>query len=510
MNRRLQALSTATVLFAGAAVLPMSARAAPADEASLAQDVSPEVLHAMQRDLGLTAAQARQRLVTEALAVRTEAALRGELGGTFGGAWLSEEGDRLIVGVTTAAGAEAARRAGAEPRWVARTERELDALKAALDKGADVASKDIHGWYVDVITNSVVVLAKDAAVVNAERFIAESGAADRAVRVEVSSEQPRPMYDLRGGDAYYINGNVRCSIGFSVAGGFVTAGHCGGVNSSTAGFNGAAQGTVRGSSFPDNDYGWVQVNGSWASQPWVYNYAGGNVLVSGSAEAGINASVCRSGSTTGWRCGVIEAKNVTVNYNVGPVYGLTRSNACAEGGDSGGSWISGNQAQGVTSGGVGNCSTGGTMYYQPVNEILSVYGLSLTTNGGGGGGRAIVGLNGRCIDVDHSNTANGTPIQLWDCNGSAAQSWTFHGDGTLRAFGKCMDVTWGSTENGALIQLHDCNGNAAQRFVLSGAGDLVNPQANKCIDVKDWNPNNGARLQIWECAGTANQKWTLR
>ncbi|MCP3063187.1 ricin-type beta-trefoil lectin domain protein [Myxococcus sp. K38C18041901] len=501
MNRRLHALRTATALFT-TLTLPGAALAA-------SEDISPEVLTAMQRDLGLTAEQARQRLETEALTARAERTLRGELGTSFGGAWLNETGDRFIVGVTTAAGEQAARRAGAEPRWVTRTERELDALKEALDRGADVASKDIHGWYVDLPTNSVVVLARDAAVVNAERFVAESGAADTAVRVVISQEKPRPLYDLRGGDAYYINGNVRCSIGFPVAGGFVTAGHCGGVNSSTQGHNGAGQGTVRGSSFPNNDYGWVQTNGSWASQPWVYNYAGGNVIVAGSAEAGINASVCRSGSTTGWRCGVIQAKNVTVNYDVGPVYGLTRSNACAEGGDSGGSWISGNQAQGVTSGGSGNCSTGGTTYFQPVNEILSVYGLSLTTNGGGGG-REIVGLAGKCIDVDHSNTANGTPIQLWDCNGTNAQKWTFHGDGTLRAFGKCMDVTWGSTANGALIQLHDCTGNPAQQFVLSGAGDLVNPQANKCVDVAEWNSNNGTRLHIWECAGTANQKWYLR
>ncbi|HEX8434277.1 ricin-type beta-trefoil lectin domain protein, partial [Archangium sp.] len=91
-----------------------------------------------------------------------------------------------------------------------------------------------------------------------------------------------------------------------------------------------------------------------------------------------------------------------------------------------------------------------------------------------------------------------------------AQSWTFHGDGTVRALGKCMDVAWGSTANGAAIQLVACNGNPAQKFVLSAAGDLVNPQANKCVDIKDWNSASGARLQTWECGGSANQKWFLR
>jgi streptogrisin C len=201
------------------------------------------------------------------------------------------------------------------------------------------------------------------------------------VRVVATSENPVPLYDVRGGDAYYMGG--RCSVGFSVSGGFVTAGHCGTTGTATQGYNQVAQGTFRGSSFPGNDYAWVQVNSNWTPQPWVNNYAGGNVTVAGSTEAAVGASICRSGSTTGWRCGTVQAKNSTVNYPQGTVTGLTRTNACAEPGDSGGSWLSGQQAQGVTSGGSGNCSSGGTTYFQPVNEILSVYGLTLTTSGGG-------------------------------------------------------------------------------------------------------------------------------
>ena len=81
-----------------------------------------------------------------------------------------------------------------------------------------------------------------------------------------------------------------------------------------------------------------------------------------------------------WHCGTVQAKNQTVRYAQGTVYGLTRTNVCAEPGDSGGSWLSGNQAQGVTSCGSGNCTSGGTTYFQPVNEILSAYGLRLVTS----------------------------------------------------------------------------------------------------------------------------------
>ncbi|MGW1209210.1 glycoside hydrolase family 19 protein [Streptomyces sp. NPDC002499] len=120
----------------------------------------------------------------------------------------------------------------------------------------------------------------------------------------------------------------------------------------------------------------------------------------------------------------------------------------------------------------------------------------------------ITGLAGKCVDVAGANTANGTAIQLYDCNGTAAQTWSNPGDGTLRALGKCLDVTAAGTADGTTVQLYDCNGTAAQRWVVSSANDIVNPQANKCLDVSGNNSANGTRLQIWTCTGAANQKWS--
>ncbi|MFD0659515.1 S1 family peptidase [Thermocatellispora tengchongensis] len=188
---------------------------------------------------------------------------------------------------------------------------------------------------------------------------------------------------MRGGDAYYINGSSRCSVGFSVTrgstGGFVTAGHCGSTGASTTGHNRVAQGTFQGSSFPGNDYAWVAVNSNWTPVGVVNAYGNGIVEVAGSTEAPAGSSVCRSGSTTQWHCGTIQQRNTSVTYPQGTVNQVVRTSVCAEPGDSGGSFISGSQAQGVTSGGSGNCSVGGTTYFQPVNEILTTYGLTLTT-----------------------------------------------------------------------------------------------------------------------------------
>ena len=101
----------------------------------------------------------------------------------------------------------------------------------------------------------------------------------------------------------------------------------------------------------------------------------------------VGAAICRSGRTAGWRCGAIRAKGVTVNYQSGEtIVNLTQTTACSEGGDSGGSFITGTgQGQGVLSGGSGSCkgragrTGGGNSYYQPLAPLLSYYGLTLKT-----------------------------------------------------------------------------------------------------------------------------------
>jgi streptogrisin C len=484
MRRRMLTVAIAALVLAPLA--PPAARAA-----SPHFDIAPGMLAAMRRDLKLDDGRIAARLRTEAAAPVVEKRLRARLGSAFAGAWIPSGAAELTVAVTSAAAEASVRAEGANPVLVRVNESTLSATRTKLDRNAAHArSAGVRGWYVDLPGNRVVVRSAPGRERAAQQFAQASGAP--AVSIETLAEQPRTMYDIRGGDQYVINGNTLCSIGFAVAGGFVSAGHCGGAGSPTLGYNNVSQGTFAGSSFPGNDYSWIRTNGNWTPQPWVNNYAGGNVLVAGSADAAIGSSICRSGRTSGWRCGTLLGRNETVVYAQGAVSGLSRSN----------------QAQGVTSGGTGNCTSGGTMWFQPVNEILGAYGLSLTTSGGGSSTNSLISdWNGLCIDVPNSNFSDGVPLQMWGCNNSGAQKWTFV-NGTLQTSNnKCMDVAWGSTANGAVIQIATCSGNAAQQFVLSAAGDLVNPQANKCVDIKDWNGNWGAALQTWDCAGTANQKW---
>lgn len=141
-------------------------------------------------------------------------------------------------------------------------------------------------------------------------------------------------------------------------------------------------------------------------------------------------------------------------------------------------------------------------------QQLVVDSVSVTTSDSAAG-VPIRGLAGKCVDVAGANSANGTPVQLYDCNGTGAQQWTVGSDGTIRALGKCLDVTGNGTADGSTVQLWDCTGGPNQKWAVSAAHDIVNPQANKCLDVTGNNPANGTRLQIWTCTGGGNQKWTV-
>jgi len=127
------------------------------------------------------------------------------------------------------------------------------------------------------------------------------------------------------------------------------------------------------------------------------------------------------------------------------------------------------------------------------------------------GGRVgpITGIAGKCVDVAAASTANGTPIQLYACNGTNAQRWTVGTDGTLRALGKCADITAAATANGTKVQLYDCNGTGAQVWQPQGNGTLRNPASNRCLDATGNSSADGTRLQIWDCFGSANQVWRL-
>jgi len=367
---------TVGITLAALTITPIAvAQAQPPPFASPPSNVDTAMVATLAHTLGVTPEQALARIGREAGFAKAEESLRAATGEDFGGAYLNPDATVLTVAVTSTAHFARVRALGATPVLVRRGEAALKEATAQLDRIK--APSQVPSWYPDVRTNTVAVLVRDFALDAAREWVRASGVPQESVRYEATTENPRPYIDIIGGNAYFIGSGTRCSVGFAVTGGFVTAGHCGTTGASTT----QPSGTFGGSNFPGNDYAWVRAAAGNTPRALVNRYPG-TVAVAGSQAAGVGASVCRSGSTTGWHCGTINALNSSVTYPQGTVTGLIRTNVCAEPGDSGGSLLAGNQAQGVTSGGSGNCSSGGTTFFQPVNEILQVFGLTLTVSGG--------------------------------------------------------------------------------------------------------------------------------
>jgi beta-glucosidase len=154
---------------------------------------------------------------------------------------------------------------------------------------------------------------------------------------------------------------------------------------------------------------------------------------------------------------------------------------------------------------------GGSAGVNPSGTVSPLQGIQARAGSGvtvtynpGTAATGITGLGGKCIDVAAANTANGTTIQLYDCNGTNAQTWTVGSDQTVRALGKCMTAQ--GSASGAKVQLYDCNGGAGQKWTATG-GTLVNQ--GLCLDATGSSSANGTPLQLAACTGAANQKWAL-
>ncbi|WP_309051478.1 S1 family peptidase [Streptomyces sp.] len=269
----------------------------------------------------------------------------------------------------------------AVPSASAGTEQTYGAAQLATAADAVLAA-DVAGtaWHVDPAAGKVVVTA-DSTVSPAEIAKIKQRAGTNAGAIKVERTPGKFTKLISGGDAIYADGGWRCSLGFNVRDGagayyFLTAGHCTDgagtwyANSSKT----TVLGTTAGSSFPNNDYGLVRYTNSTITK----SGSVGSVDITSAANATVGMSVTRRGSTTGTHSGSVTGLNATVNYGGGDiVYGMIRTNVCAEPGDSGGPLYSGSRAIGLTSGGSGNCSTGGTTFFQPVTEALSAYGVSV-------------------------------------------------------------------------------------------------------------------------------------
>ncbi|WP_030701838.1 MULTISPECIES: S1 family peptidase [unclassified Streptomyces] len=371
---------------------------APASAPVSAPAYQPEMLKALATTLGVSEKAAAERLDREADQRDRFAELRKDRVETLG-AFFAQDGS-LVVNAADAEAAEDVRAAGLRARVPERGEGELARIKAQLDaKALKSAPAGVSAWSVDLASDTVTVEVNGASDAATRSFLTTARSNGDAVRVVKGQEKLETQAVVPPGSRMTFNGYL-CSVGYGAKDRngkqvLVTAGHC--IEDLPAlAYNGTrfAKGThtrfALGTRSVDMGIASVDAGNSIGLDITTYGKAG-TVPVKGSKRAPSGAALCKSGQTTGWTCGKVGSYNVSVTYtdqNGGPdtvVTGLASSSVCTQGGDSGGAYVSGDQAQGMTSGGPTNqrCSgqvnSPGSSYFQPLDDALAYYGLTLNT-----------------------------------------------------------------------------------------------------------------------------------
>ncbi len=358
--------------------------AAPAAAAATARSAAawqPAQVADLARQLGVSRAEAARRLDAQPAQAALGERLTRSLGRHAAGSFVDRASGALVVNVLDRASAARVQAAGARPQLVSRSLAALNRIKAALDHAGAVPGT---AWGVDLTSDKVVVSVPTGAHgARTAALLARARSYGAAVRVErlAAPVQTEAFY---GGQAILHSGS-RCSAGFNTRSGsgnlyVLTAGHCTNLGGTWTTSSGQTIGPVAASRFPGDDFGAIRISNPSALNPQGGVLNNGSFLdITGAGRVPVGSTACKTGSTTGTTCGTVLQYNVTVNYAEGTVFGLTMTRICTQPGDSGGAMFAGSQAQGTVSGGtVVACSSSQfRSFFQPADEALSVFGLTL-------------------------------------------------------------------------------------------------------------------------------------
>ncbi|MEV6770599.1 S1 family peptidase [Nocardia sp. NPDC051030] len=396
---RSAAIAAAALLISGP--LAASAHAEPATP-----DLPAELIAAIQRDLKISPADyvARADLAQQVAAFATTA--QRQFPNVFAGAWLNEAG-KAVVALSDGADLDKARKAvqdaGFVAKDVAKSETTLRSEKNAFqtwlkDQPAEVA-KAVRGVAIDTVNNTIAVRVEKAGLpmpgfVDPAQVVVmpvpPTGNEDTTLQTAtaIAGEGPRALAAGDGFASVAGRMQLRCSLGFNGTDGSgnvvnITAGHCnpnipatGGANSPGA-FEligsdtvGSQVGSFQKSILGAQDYSIIAIND--ASHDRFTNNAvrvpnAAPVAVTGVAIPVVGAPVCKSGSRTGFSCGVVNAVDQTVQVGERIMTQTFSANICALPGDSGGPIVTGTLALGI--------SSASSVADYPICEIPNLIGL---------------------------------------------------------------------------------------------------------------------------------------
>jgi Ricin-type beta-trefoil lectin domain/Putative Ig domain len=119
----------------------------------------------------------------------------------------------------------------------------------------------------------------------------------------------------------------------------------------------------------------------------------------------------------------------------------------------------------------------------------------------------IKGDHGKCLDDFGGGTANGNKVDIWTCNNTTSQKWTFSG-GHLMVLGKCLNDA-SHTGAGTKLVLWGCNTHKGQLWTHRSNGEYVLQLNSLCLTDPSASSVNGTQVQIRTCQNFADQHWSL-
>lgn len=443
--------------------------------------VPPAEVAGVAEHFGISKEEARTQLLQQDEAHRVAAGLPAALRSQLAGEWFEPRTGKLTVAVTNQAAAEAARRAGADAKLVARGQAELDRLLVKVRALASQGVPGVYGWGVDVKENVVAVNVNTAdSTKDTERFLAQLGDGVRVVRTE---DQPHQQGGtLHTGDPWWPGGESNCSVGFNVtepngAKHVLTAGHCTNDRDQAAYGQSGQQNKIGTSNVGgthsvnafEGDMGVVAITEpNWTQTASVNTWGQPAVTVTGQQVAMVGDRVCHSGNTSHWQCGEVKYTHKDVDYGGGLIIGdLTWTTACSLGGDSGGGWLVGDKATGLHDGGPSQCvqnpGDDDLSIFQPVAEPLQKWGLTLVTGGGGDdeppttpGNPRSTGVTDTTVSLAWDASVDNVAVTGYDVlNGSAVATSVTGTSATLT--GLTADTAYSFT-----VQARDAAGNKSK------------------------------------------------
>jgi streptogrisin C len=408
------------------------------------------------------------------------------LGESFGGAWFNEETWELEVAASSAPAAERALSMGLNVRVVDRSLSELEMVQGNFREqaaSAELWPSVFVSAGLDIQSNTVLVgyMGVNADIAREQvNLLTDS---PEAITLEARESLPVLSSSIRGGNPYVNqeppNYPYTCSIGFATVTGFFTAGHCNYSDDPVEDVNGNAMGQFVADEWPSHDYALVDINTSWSTTYEINGYTDGIVDVP--AEFGgfryplTNATVCRTGQMTGpgngFHCGTVSIPNDTETFydqyqgNV-TLSQVTKTNACQEGGDSGGPYIiaSSDLAQGTLIGGDQGSSCPSSSYnswFEPIEEHMTLLPDEVRTTHGSNAPDIV---NPVCPDTSLQASGQYSCVTDYDSQGLTAISWDGNSPGQTGSnryfIGSCTPGYWVTVD----LDVVNSHGSDSQSF----------------------------------------------